>query len=147
MLLWQHGSYTLNTNGSLSLQPIRVDGRQLLSDPCEADESTYMRWSQAELYKGYEVLVDTYKNVRRLNLYKFDGSPVNPMYIAYEPLQMLPTATLNPTAVPASTDAGKRRAKRELGEGLKAASELNPDRWLWAGLGLTAAGLVGCLAV
>jgi hypothetical protein len=33
----------------------------------------------------------------------FDGSPLQPMYLVLSPPQMLPTQTLNPTAVPVAT--------------------------------------------
>jgi hypothetical protein len=44
----------------------------------------------------------------RLNLYKHDGSPMNPMYIAYKPPQLLPTQTLNPIVIATSTPKAKR---------------------------------------
>lgn len=51
MLFWQHGDYIIHPNGSLTLSPIDVDSRQLMSEPCESDESTYARVSQWELYE------------------------------------------------------------------------------------------------
>ena len=48
---WQHGSYTKNANGSLSLEPISVDGRQLLSTPCASANSVFTRYNQPELIK------------------------------------------------------------------------------------------------
>jgi hypothetical protein len=51
---WQHGSYTKDANGSLSLEPISVDGRQLLSSPCEYQNSVFTRYHQSEYIKvGY----------------------------------------------------------------------------------------------
>jgi hypothetical protein len=46
----------------------------------------------------------------RLDLYQFDGKPLNPMFLAYNPPQMLPTITMNPTetAAPAATGKVKR---------------------------------------
>jgi hypothetical protein len=46
---WQHGTYSLPGNGSILLQPIGVDGRQLVSSPCSYDESMYTRYEQPEL--------------------------------------------------------------------------------------------------
>lgn len=40
-----------NPNGSLSLTPIAVDGRQLTSQPCNGDVSVYIRYNQSELMK------------------------------------------------------------------------------------------------
>lgn len=48
----------------------------------------------------------------RLDLYKFDGSPMNPMFLAYSPPQMLPTVTMNPTT---SATASGKKAKRTAG--------------------------------
>jgi len=54
IMQWQHGSYTKNPNGSLSLEPIAVDGRQLLSDPCKYKYSVFTRYHQPEYIKvGY----------------------------------------------------------------------------------------------
>jgi len=52
---WQHGTYTVNANGSLSLQPFAVDGRQLLSTPCNYDNAIYTRYNQSELYQVRQV--------------------------------------------------------------------------------------------
>lgn len=51
IIQWQHGTYKINDNGSLSLDPIKVDGRQLYSDPCANDHSIYTRYNQTEYYK------------------------------------------------------------------------------------------------
>ena len=48
---WQHGTYVKNANGSLSLTPFGVDGRQLLSDPCNNKNGIYTRYNQSELFK------------------------------------------------------------------------------------------------
>lgn len=45
----------------------------------------------------------------RLNLFQFDGTPLNPMYIAYSPAIMLPTQTMNPTSSSASATAKAKR--------------------------------------
>lgn len=51
IIQWQHGTYTKNANGSLSLKPFGVDGRQLLSDPCNNNNAVYTRYNQAGLFK------------------------------------------------------------------------------------------------
>lgn len=149
---WQHGSYVVNADGSIALNPIGVDGRQLMSSPCSYDNAVYTRYDQPETMKSYEVLTDPYHNVPRLNLFKFDGSPIQPLYLMYSPPQMLPTQTLNPTAA-AGQPTGKAKVKRDGeqtvlngggGEGVQVPiSEFyNPDKWWWAGVGLTALGTV-----
>lgn len=47
---WQHGSYFVNSTGSLYLEPIKVDGRQLVSNPCAGSSSDYLRYNQSELF-------------------------------------------------------------------------------------------------
>lgn len=52
IMQWQHGSWVFNANGSLSLTPIAVDGRQLTSAPCEDENhGIYVRYNQSELMK------------------------------------------------------------------------------------------------
>lgn len=48
---WQHGTYTAQSDGSLVLTPIAVDGRQLVSDPCATPLTSYTRYNQTEEFK------------------------------------------------------------------------------------------------
>jgi hypothetical protein len=48
---WQHGSFELSADGSLTLNPIAVDGRQLLSDPCRKEVGLYTRYNATEHFK------------------------------------------------------------------------------------------------
>ncbi|EEP77579.1 predicted protein [Uncinocarpus reesii 1704] len=167
---FQHGKYSVESNGSLVLTPFAVDGRQLFSNPCKGKESTYYRFNQTEIFKvpyvfscerqlaltvreilqRYEVQIDPFHNVKRLNLFQFDGTPMNPMFLIYDPPQMLPTQTLNPTTLASAT--GQPKAKRSFLNGeqqnnqhkkrlLVGSSRLaNPDNWWWAGVVMTIAG-------
>jgi hypothetical protein len=151
---WQHGTYSLPGNGSIIMSPFGVDGRQLTSAHCQYDQAIYVRYEQPELMQRYEVITDPFHNVPRMNLFKFDGSPIQPMYLIYSPPQMLPTQTLNPTATPTPTGS---KAKRGLDGGDGSQQVLEPlnknalipprephnaDTWWWAGVGLTALGTV-----
>lgn len=136
-------------NGSILLQPIEVDGRQLLSTPCQYDNSVYERYYQPELIKTYEYEVDKFHNVPRLNLFQFDGSPQQPLYLAYNPPQMLPTQTLNPTAAAASATGKTKRGEQVFlqsdepmnkGAIIHPKEPINADRVWWAGIGLVAVG-------
>jgi Chaperone for protein-folding within the ER, fungal len=49
MMQWQHGTFQKLDNGSLVLTPISVDGRQLMSDPCNYHQAIYSRYNQSEL--------------------------------------------------------------------------------------------------
>jgi len=117
VMQWQHGTFTETTNTSLILTPFAVDGRQLVSDPCSSSTSTYTRYNQAETIKTYQVYTDSYYKILRLDLYEWDGTPMNPMYLAYDPPLMLPTITMNPTGTAKSTStavaSSTANAKRE----------------------------------
>lgn len=159
---WQHGTYTLPGNGSILLNPISVDGRQLLSSPCTYDTAVYTRYDQPELIKQYDTETDDFHNVPRLNLFRFNGEREQPLYLAYKPPQMLPTQTLNPTASQGEpTSRVKRSEEREeherwtrkmvKGEGFEREHveglvvrpmRWDPDRWWWAGFGCIAVGTV-----
>ena len=101
----------------------------------------------------YEQLIDPYHNIPRLNLYEFDGKPMNPMYLAYRPPQMLPTTTLNPmqaTASATSKSNSKRgldaevplhwKVKLESKNTQHMVQHINTDKLWWFGLGLTGLG-------
>ena len=57
---WQHGTYTSNANGSLTLTPFGVDGRQLLSDPCNNANAVFTRYDQIELFKVQSMMWNPY---------------------------------------------------------------------------------------
>lgn len=152
---WQHGTYSLPGDGSIVMTPFGVDGRQLTSTPCKYDQAVYIRYNQPETMKRYEVITDPFHNVPRLNLFKFDGSLMQPMYLIYSPPQMLPTQTLNPTALPSATGSKAKRGGLDGGDGTQQVLEPmnknaliepskphNADTWWWAGVGLTALGTV-----
>ncbi|KAF2260722.1 hypothetical protein CC78DRAFT_386472 [Lojkania enalia] len=147
ILQWQHGTFTKQPNGSLILEPIKVDGRQLYSDPCMYQNAVYTRYNASELFERYEVLTDPYHNIPRLNLYKFDGSPMMPLYLAMSPPQMLPTTTLNPltTSQPGGAKATTKVKRGELPANVNVIRKRTPgqeraDRWWWFGVFLTASG-------
>lgn len=54
---WQHGTFTMNKDGSLELSPIERDGRQLESDPCESSLGMYTRYNQTEHFKVYHLVL------------------------------------------------------------------------------------------
>ncbi|CAD6505884.1 BgTH12-06816 [Blumeria graminis f. sp. triticale] len=110
ILQFQHGTFTQNSDGSLSLTPFADDGRQLQSDPCANRHSLYTRYNQSETMQKYQLSIDSYTKMKRLDLYQFDGTPVVPLYLAYSPPQMLPTITMNPVA-----KTNSKNRKRSIG--------------------------------
>ncbi|KAJ5577529.1 uncharacterized protein N7459_006493 [Penicillium hispanicum] len=135
IMQWQHGSYVVNADGSLILQPIAVDGRQLLSEPCRQKIGTYTRYNNTEHFKGYSVSLDKYHDLQRLDLTQADGSIMQPMYLAYKPPKMLPTTTLNPVPTHRKRDISGSGFHLAVKEEL-----INPDRWWWIGVLMTSLG-------
>lgn len=97
----------------------------------------------------YSQFTDPYHNVPRLDLYEWDGTPMNPMYLVYSPPQMLPTTTLLPVASATAHSKLKKRAlapevplswKNGLMEHKELVRSINADRLWWVGLGLTGVG-------
>lgn len=68
----------------------------------------------------------------RLDLYEFDGSKMNPMFLAYSPPVMLPTVTMNPTPVAAATSTAAAKAKRDLGGSQQDPVPMNKDSHIHA---------------
>ncbi|KAK9450232.1 chaperone for protein-folding within the ER, fungal-domain-containing protein [Limtongia smithiae] len=159
VLQFQHGTYEFATNGSIMMTPISVDGRQLLSEPCVSDESNYTRYSQFEMYSKWEIIVDSYHGQYRLNLYKWDGTPLQPLYLMYRPALMLPTITMNPTTSSTvsatasgstSTSLSKRkRLRRSIKNREYTTATIRPildgDFWWWVGMGMMVGGGAGFL--
>lgn len=106
VMIYQHGTWEMLDNQTLILTPFEVDGRQLLSAPCDSSTSTYSRYNQTITFLKWAVYVDPYHGRYRLDIYQFDGSPLPPLYLAYKPPMMLPTITMNPTADASETGTG-----------------------------------------
>lgn len=116
-MTYQHGTYEILSNGSVVLTPIAVDGRQLLSDPCGTSDTNaqYVRYVQLTWFEKYQVSISGYYGRYMLQIYQFDGSPMQPLYLAYKPPMMLPTYALNPTDKALETSSSlRRRVKRSL---------------------------------
>ncbi|KAF7163594.1 hypothetical protein CNMCM5623_008443 [Aspergillus felis] len=149
VMFWQHGKYAVRPDGSIQLTPIAVDGRQLVSDPCSKDVGLYTRYNQTETFSSFTVSIDSYHRVKRLDLKAFDETPMPPMYLIFKPPQMLPTTTLNPVSW--ETGKSKRHIARDIGSPVsvntlvRSDHIVNPDRWLWFGILMTAMGGVALI--
>ncbi|KAL1969839.1 hypothetical protein VTN77DRAFT_7348 [Rasamsonia byssochlamydoides] len=146
LMQWQHGTYSLEPNGSLVLTPFTSDGRQLISNPCAGEYASYTRYNQTEVFKSYSVYTDPFHNVPRLDLYEFDGTPMQPLYLVYKPPEMLPTTTLNPTVMVTATVKAKAKRDAVFGETphqdtfLRRLDSATLDRWWWIGVIMTSLG-------
>ncbi|KAF3037685.1 Reversal of tor2 lethality [Didymella heteroderae] len=141
IIQWQHGKFVKNTDGSLKLSPIKVDGRQMYSDPCAYKNSVYTRYNATEQFQRYEVRIDDYHKIKRLNLYKHDGSPLMPLYIAYTTPKMLPTTTLNPLVTATATAKAKRGLPVDHEVFMRKSGNM-ADNVFWAGVLASGAGAV-----
>ncbi|ODQ47049.1 hypothetical protein PICMEDRAFT_31069, partial [Pichia membranifaciens NRRL Y-2026] len=149
VLIFQHGKYTKADNGTLTLTPFKIDGRQLLSEPCnDGGVSVYTRYNQTEVFKAFQVYVDPYHGRWRIDLIKSTGEYMQPLYLAYQPPQMLPTITMNPTA---TAEYGldlslSERIKRSLENRYKTNAikkdSLNYSLWWWSSASMMALGAI-----
>ena len=96
--------------------------------------------------QSYRVYNDPFHNVLRLDLYQWDGTPVNTLYLIYKPPEMLPTTTINP--IPKATATGRTKRNTDdatiepLNENvlLKRVDPMNPANLWWIGLIMTSLG-------
>ncbi|EPQ26337.1 uncharacterized protein PFL1_05985 [Pseudozyma flocculosa PF-1] len=100
-LIWQHGTYTLNSNNTLTLNPFKGDGRQQISDYCAQVSNVVQSYTQKEDMNGFEIHLDTHygQPAYYLKLYEFDGAPKPIMWQTYNPPQMLPTEQLHQVVI------------------------------------------------
>ncbi|CCH58039.1 hypothetical protein TBLA_0A02400 [Henningerozyma blattae CBS 6284] len=111
-LVWQHGKYDILDNGTMILTPFKEDGRMLVSDPCtDNGTSTYMRYNSSITFQAVTVSLDDYHGMYKLQIYQFDGSPMQPLYLAYRPPMMLPTQAINSAS---SSNSTSKRSLRDL---------------------------------
>lgn len=146
VLQWAHGSYTLNTDGGILMVPIAVDGRQIVSEPCLSSTSTYSRFSANDSIQSYSIVLDTYRAEWKLTLNKEYGSPVQPLYLIYDPPQMLPTTTLLPTSTPTSSSKRKRSLGHEAVAMPMTESQLLNGMWYTA-VGMIIVGAFGFICI
>ena len=108
---------------------------------------------------AWQVYTDPYTKLTRLDLYRFDGSPINPMFLAYMPPQILPMTTMNPTSTLLATANAKRDLSIEMDlplnnhvwhikRGVERHSSLhwvNLNILWWTGIGMTIFGTAAYL--
>jgi len=101
VVVWVHGNYTLNPNGSITMIPFG-DGYQQVQDPCAAVSNFIEPYNDMELYQSWRIFLDPSTGYH-LHLFAFDGSPVNLQYLVSATPNMLPTRLLrNVTVAPPS---------------------------------------------
>ena len=77
------------------LTPFASDGRIQVQDPCAAVTNVITLYDQTVLYAGWKINIDNVLNLNSLQLSRFDGAPMPPMYLRLRPGNMLPTQQLS----------------------------------------------------
>ena len=91
-MVFIHGTYTLNDNGSMTLSPFS-DGFQQVQDPCAAVSNFIEQYNDTELYSQWQIIQDPQEGFK-LYLYQWDGTPVAPLFQNSTVPNMLPTVNL-----------------------------------------------------
>lgn len=74
VIWWQHGTYRLNNNGSISLYPFPSDGRIQVQNPCAAVTNTITYYDQWTHYADWGITIDYTTGNYQLRLNRFDGA-------------------------------------------------------------------------
>ncbi|KAI0251094.1 chaperone for protein-folding within the ER [Lactifluus subvellereus] len=101
---WAHGTYTHNSNGSMTLHPFG-DGFQQIQGACFANSDFIEIYNDTELYQSWQIFMDA-TDGPKLHMFQFDGSPVTPMFHYSQTPLMLPTQQLRNVSSP--TKVAKR---------------------------------------
>jgi len=92
VVVWVHGTYILNPNGSISMTPFG-DGYQQVQNPCAAVSNFIQLYNDTEYYQSWRIFLDP-TDGPHLHLFAFDGEPVNPQKLVSASPNMLPTQLL-----------------------------------------------------
>jgi hypothetical protein len=109
---WSHGKYTLQPNGSITMEPFN-DGFQQIQDPCAAVSNFIEEYNNTELYRNWRIFEDR-RDGYKLHLFQFDGAPLAPMFQVSVTPNMLPTQQLR--NIPKEESNGNGVKQRDLQE-------------------------------
>lgn len=116
VMLWMHGHYELNNNGSITLIP-NGDGYQQIQAPCAAVTENFIEdYNGTELFSVWRIYLDPTDGYK-LHLFEADGTPVAPMFQVSEQPQMLPLQRLRKTAKEQQEEEAAKANKRSVEEG------------------------------
>ena len=113
VMLWHHGTFTFNNNGSITLHPLK-DGYQQIQDPCAAESNFIESYSQDELYDHWQIFMDT-TDGPKLHMFDSGGAPLAPLFQVYSTANILPEELLRNTTdvtITGSTLVVKKSAAR-----------------------------------
>ena len=137
VVVWVHGTYTLNPNGSITMKPFG-DGFQQVQDPCAAVSNFIEPYNDIELYQYWRIFTDPVTGYH-LHLYQFDGSPLPPQFQVSTSPNMLPTQLLRNATAPSPSNS------TSLGGALQSSAEnlwRPPNQWILGAMTAVAAVLI-----
>jgi len=105
---WAHGTYALNSNGSITLTPFG-DGYQQIQDACAAVSNFIEPYNLTESYTNWRIFMDATAGPK-LHLFQFDGAPLAPQFQVSTTPNMLPTRLLRNVSRPAGDGTTKAAA-------------------------------------
>jgi hypothetical protein len=76
---WQHGTYGLNDNGSMTLYPFPTDGRIQVQDPCASVTNVITEYNQQVMFADWGITIDGQTANYVLKLNRFDGAKLPPV--------------------------------------------------------------------
>ncbi|KDN50818.1 hypothetical protein K437DRAFT_282761 [Tilletiaria anomala UBC 951] len=106
-MIWQHGTYTINANGSLSLSPFPADGYMQMIDICGRQTIKMFSYNQFELIPQWYIYLDSApgflsagSTAYALQMFQDGGDgqagkAMAPLFLTARPANMLPTTQLH----------------------------------------------------
>jgi len=139
---WAHGTYALNTNGSITMTPFG-DGFQQIQDPCAGQSNFVENYNNTELYVMWQIFIDATAGPK-LHLFQYDGAPLAPMFRVSATPNMLPTRPLRNVTAPvtANTTNGftTQNGNLKVGGYLAESGSQNGAKSMWSRTSATVVG-------
>ncbi|KAF9259077.1 hypothetical protein L218DRAFT_963947 [Marasmius fiardii PR-910] len=108
VMYWTHGKYEILPNGTIITSPVG-DGYQQIQDPCAPISNMVENINNTEPFPIWRIFQDATQGYK-LHLWRFDGTPVAPLFQVSTTPNMLPTRKLRDDPVaPAGTGSTRRR--------------------------------------
>jgi hypothetical protein len=140
VMYWTHGLYEILENGTIIATPVG-DGYQQIQDPCAAISNMIEGINVTEPFPIWRIFQDASQGYK-LHLWRYDGTPVAPLFQVSPTPNMLPNQKLRDDPVaPAGTGSTRRRRslyEAVIGKRSNAATEdVVIHRWTALSIGAT----------
>ncbi|BGP43657.1 Reversal of tor2 lethality [Rhodotorula kratochvilovae] len=96
LLYWQHGTYQVHSNGSLSMDPapFREDGRIQTENPCTPQTAVLTEYAEFEMWDSWSISIDSHHAAYMLQPIRSDLGKMPRLFLTVRPPTMLPTTSL-----------------------------------------------------